>query len=310
MKKSCSKVAARNEKANHHNSTRRPAKYPINLPPPPLFEPDPSDEYIKPKINELVTVRYNEQGYQFRTGILCSHPNDGRIRFYEGGENANSEPVVVEYKWYMNRTTFKEGRFRSRPDLTVGATCYDRQSDTWCQLAGIDIPNGAVSVEKYQCSDGSRDQDPVRISPDQLVGINENYEEMLHYVSDSCAGDGLEEAESPVATTATGTGTAAPTPPRPGNYRQCRPTPPLFSVKKDDEYREPQCGDLVSYLWAKEPKIEYRVAVLSSDSKKGNLRFFNPSYVNNFHLCKEKFDSGHFRVRHDLAPGRYVARGL
>lgn len=89
--------------------------------------------------------------------------------------------------------------------------------------------------------------------------------------------------------------------------------PPQFAPLASDEYITPVPGQLISYIWTREPEVDYvdyRVGVLVTNTKNGTVRFYQgynetPTDIK-FYLNKGAFKSGDFRVRTDLKIGRWV----
>lgn len=100
--------------------------------------------------------------------------------------------------------------------------------------------------------------------------------------------------------------------------------PPEFDPQSSffgSTYIKPERGQLISYIWANQPQLLYRVGLLVSDQACGRLRFYegykeptleratsryNPQDIR-FHLTKAAFQQGSFRIRNDLQIGAYVA---
>ena len=81
--------------------------------------------------------------------------------------------------------------------------------------------------------------------------------------------------------------------------------PPVFSPQATDKFAPPQPNSLVSYIWAKKPKL-YRTGLLL-EHPKDTIRFYlakDDIQEYKFCLTEPYFEKGSFRCRTDLQPGR------
>jgi hypothetical protein len=77
----------------------------------PSFKPNPEENYRKPRRNELVSYLWTEPDY-YRTGV---HRSSDRVIFYDDGKQK-----VYSGCFELSKKRFKDGFFRSRPDLVPG----------------------------------------------------------------------------------------------------------------------------------------------------------------------------------------------